>query len=428
MLRDGSTRAYIGRAEKIMPGCCLASMYLPPGRRTVIERAEGAYLYDPDGRSYLDFALGSGPMILGHAHPAVVEAVCAQAANGSTYFIMNTLAVELAERLVEAIPCAQSLRFQTTGSDATAAAMRLARAATGRSKILQFEGAYHGGHDQGQLAAVLGDYPIAAPQSDGLPRGAAADVLVAPFNDIRRTTEIIAANAGDLAAVIVEPLHRMFRPKPGFLAALKDVTHRNGALLIFDEVVTGFRLAWGGGQELYGVAPDLACYGKALGGGYPLSAVVGRKDLIALADPGRKGKEPFCFVGGTLTGNPVACAAGFATLDVLGKPGAYERLGALGRRLRDGLQRVAQRHGQTLQVLGEGSILQVVFLDGPEPVNHAGLRGADTAKSSAFVLGMVDEGVFMNPGGKFYVSLAHQDNEIDAAVEAADRVLSNFQH
>lgn len=411
-----------------MPGCCLASMYLPPGHRVVIERAEGAHLHDADGRSYLDFALGSGPMVLGHAHPAVVQAVCAQAAKGSTYFVMNGLAVELAEQLVAAIPCAESLRFQTTGSDATFAAMRIARAATGRSKILQFEGAYHGGHDQGQLAAVDGAYPNPAAQSAGLPEGAAVDVLVAPFNDIETTTALVAAHADDLAAIIVEPLHRIFPPKPGFLAALKDTAHRHGALLIFDEVVTGFRLAWGGGQAFYGVEPDIACYGKALGGGYPLSAVAGRRDLLAFADPGRKGKEPFCFVGGTLTGNPVACAAGLATLDVLAKPGTYERLGALSNRLRSGLRGVAQRYGQAIQILGEESILQPIFLDGPEPTNHAGLRTANAAKSNAFVLGMVDAGVFMNPGGKFYVSLAHTEADIDMAVEAAGHVLANFQH
>ena len=428
MIRRGPLNAnFVSRAEAVMPGCCLASMYLPPTRRVVIESAEGVRMKDADGTEYLDFALGSGPMLLGHAHPRIVEAVVNQVPRGSSYFVMNTGAVELAEQLLEAIPCGEALRFQTTGSDATFAALRIARAATGRSKVLQFEGGYHGGHDTGQLIAVSGNppnYPEPAATSAGIPDSAAQDVLVAPFNDIGTTRRIVEQHSGEIAAILVEPLHRVFPPRDDFLEELRQLATKHGAVLVFDEVVTGFRLAWGGGQERYGVIPDLACYGKAIGGGYPLSAVVGSRALLNFADPERKGEAPLCFVGGTFTGNPVACAAGLATLDVLRAPDTYERLYSLAAALSDGLIRLARKNGVAAHVLGEGPICQVVFKDGAKPSNHAELRLADHKKAMNFAFALIDRGIFVNPGGKFYLSLAHEQRDIDEALRAADTAFS----
>lgn len=420
---------WVSRAEATMPGCCLASMHLPPGHRVVIERAHGAHMFDAQGRKFVDFAMGSGPLILGHAHRAVVEAVTEQAALGSTYFVMNSKAVEMAEHLVAAIPCAEAVRFQLSGSDATFAAMRLARAATGRSKVLVFEGGYHGGHDVGQLVAVAGtppNYPTPRTTSAGVPEGSFRDVLVAPFNDLDTTRRIVAEHGATIAAILVEPLHRIFPPRDGFLQHLRDMADAIGAILIFDEVVTGFRLAWGGGQEVYGVLPDLACYGKVMGGGYPLAAVVGRRDLLEYANPDRKGQDPFCFVGGTLTGNPVACAAGLATLSELSNPECYPKLSALAERLRAGLASAARRHGNDIHIMGTGSILQVVFLEGEAPTSHRALARADGKRATRFSLGLIERGIFVNPGGKFYLSLAHSPEDINAAITAADDVLNKM--
>jgi glutamate-1-semialdehyde 2,1-aminomutase len=412
----------LDRAERYLPGACLGMMALPPDLRMVMVRGQGSKVYDAEGREYLDFMLGSGPLLLGHGRPEVVEAVLRQARLGSTFFALNEPAILLAEQLVEAVPCGEAVRFQTTGSEATFTALRLARAATGRDRVLKFEGGWHGGHDLGQLSAAPAaahPYPEAVPDCDGIPGGSRTDVLVAPFNDPDTAEEILGRHHREVAAVIVEPLQRSLKPEPGFLARLRDVTRAYGIALIFDEIVTGFRLAWGGAQERYGVVPDLACYGKVIGGGYPVSAVVGKRDFLQLADPGQKGRGKYCFVSGTLTGNPVACAAGLAALGVLRQPGVYERLHAVGRRLAEGLRRAGEAAGVPLQVLGDGPVLQVYFMsDGPLR-NHRDLLKADRVRAVRFGHELIRRGVYCAPGGKLYLSLAHTDEDIDRAVEIA---------
>jgi glutamate-1-semialdehyde 2,1-aminomutase len=413
-------------AEHYLPGACLGMMSLPPELRMVLVRGEGSRVYDAAGREYLDYMLGSGPLLLGHAHPAVVEAVQGQAALGSTFFALNEPAVRLAGQLALAVPCAEAVRFQTTGSEATFAALRLARAATGRDGVLKFEGGWHGGHDLGQLSGAPASehpYPEAVPDCDGIPAGACRDVLVAPFNDLDAAESLIEKHRHELAAVIVEPLQRALKPEPGFLEGLRDVTRRHGIVLVFDEIVTGFRLAWGGAQERYGVVPDLACYGKVIGGGYPVSAVVGQRDLLRLADPGQKGRGRYCFLSGTLTGHPVACAAGLATLAVLRQPGTYERLLALGERLAQGLRQAGADAGVPLQVLGDGPVLQVYFT-GHRPLrNHRDLLKADRGKAVRFGHELIRRGVYCTPGGKLYLSLAHTDADIARTLEIAAEVL-----
>ncbi|HEY7425650.1 MAG TPA: aminotransferase class III-fold pyridoxal phosphate-dependent enzyme [Gemmataceae bacterium] len=413
-------------AERYLPGACLGMMSLPPELRMVLVRGEGSRVYDAAGHEYLDYMLGSGPLLLGHSHPAVVEAVQRQAALGSTFFALTAPAVRLAEQLVEAVPCGEAVRFQTTGSEATFAALRLARAATGRDRVLKFEGGWHGGHDLGQLSgapAAERPYPEAVPDCDGIPAGACHDVLVAPFNNPEATAALIEQHKRELAAVIVEPLQRALKPEPGFLERLREATRRHGIVLVFDEIVTGFRLAWGGAQERYGVVPDLACYGKVIGGGYPVSAVVGRRDLMQLADPGQKGRGRYCFLSGTLTGNPVACAAGLATLEVLRQPGTFERLSALGERLARGLQQVGADTGVPLQVLGDGPVLQTYFT-GPGPLrNHRDLLRADRGKAVRFGHELIRRGVYCTPGGKLYLSLAHTDADIDRTLKVAAEAL-----
>jgi glutamate-1-semialdehyde 2,1-aminomutase len=413
-------------AERYLPGACLGMMHLPADIRMVMVRGQGSKLFDAAGKEYIDYMLGSGPLLLGHARPEVVEAVQKQAAAGSTFFALNEPAIRLAEKMVQAIPCGEAIRFQTTGSEATYTALRLARAATGRDRVLKFEGGWHGGHDLGQLSGAPGEphpFPEAVPDCDGIPAGACRDVLVAPFNDRGTTASILEEHHAEIAAVIVEPLQRALKPEPGFLESLRALTKKYGIVLVFDEVVTGFRLAWGGAQERYGVVPDLACYGKAMAGGYPLSAVVGKAELLNLADPRQKGQGRYCFVSGTLTANPVACAAGMAALSVLEQPGVYDRLHAISQRLAEGLRQAGVAAGVPLQVLGDGPVLQVFFTAHQPLRNHRDLLRADKKKAVQFGYELIRRGVYCTPGGKLYLSLAHSDADIDRTVEVAGEAL-----
>ncbi|MSO93388.1 MAG: aspartate aminotransferase family protein [Rhodospirillales bacterium] len=419
-----SQDALLKMAEKYIPGACVGSLYLPANLRMVMTRAEGSKLYDAGGKEYIDCMLGSGPLVIGNSHPQVVEAVQRQAALGSTYYALNEPAVKLAAKIVEAAPCGETMRFQTTGSDATEGALRIARAATGRQKVLKFEGGFNGGHDSTQFSRSSVEdllHPESVPDSDGVPESLRQDTVIAPFNDPETTVRLIEEHRNELAAVIIEPLQRSLKPEPGFLEAVRAATEKHGIVFIFDEIVTGFRLAWGGAQERYGVVPDLACYGKAVGGGYPVSAIVGRAALMKLADPGKKGQGgPYCFLSGTMTANPIACVAGLVTLEVLEQPGTYERLFAIGERLADGIRKAARKVGVPVLVAGDGPVLQVHFTDRKELRNHRDLLKTDTKKGSQFGLEMISRGVYFTPGSKIYLSLAHTDRDIERTIEAAE--------
>jgi len=337
---EGAIDELLADAEAIFPGRSTGSYAVPEWMKDmIVARGDGSRLYGADGTPYLDYILGSGPMFLGHAHPRVVAAVQEQAALGSTFYALNEPVIRLGRTIVDASPCAESIIFASSGAEATYLALRLARAFTGRELILRFAGGYHGHHD------------YASTDSAGVPRATAATVLVAPFNDIEAVRQELDAHRGEVAAVLVEPLHRVTRPLPGFLADLKRAAQEAGALLIFDEVVTGFRLAWGGGQERYGVTPDLATYGKIIGGGYPVSAIAGRRDVLERASPRRSGEKDYAFISGTLSGNPIGAVAGFATLTELSQPGVCERLDHAGETLRAGSGREpALRLCQRLEV------------------------------------------------------------------------------
>lgn len=409
------------RAHRYLVGGCMGMFRMPDGVATVFHRGQGSRIYDIAGREYIDYVMGSGPLILGHAHPAVVDAVQRQVALGSTFFGLNEPVIRLAERLVEAAPCGERARFDSSGTAGTFDALRLARAFTGREKILKFEGGWHGAHDYAQQSAVPAhptDGPAAVPDSAGIPKAVSQSVLVAPFNRAETAVELIAAYADDLAAVILEPFQRALRPAPGFLEALRKATQEHGVVLIFDEVVTGFRIAWGGAQERYGVVPDLAVYGKTISGGYPLAAVCGRADIMDYADPRRKGKSPYVFISGTSNGNPVSTSAGLATLDELEKEGVYTRLYEIAGKLRAGLEALAKERGLPMQVLGEGPVLQPFFTDA-DIVTHADTLKADAAAARRFGTELIARGIFVNPGGKLYLSLAHTDADIDRTLEAA---------
>lgn len=417
---------WLSRADCYFPGACLGMMSLPADLQMVMVRGQGSKVYDAAGKEYLDYMLGSGPLLLGHARPEVVEAVQRQAALGSTFFALNEPAIRLAQAIVEASPCAAAVRFQTTGSEAVFAALRLARAATGRDKVLKFEGGWHGGFDLGQLSGAPSNpppFPQPVPDCDGISPASQREVLVAPFNDVATTRTLIEEHHRDLAAIVVEPLQRALKPEPGFLESLRALSRQFGIVLVFDEIVTGFRLAWGGAQERYGVVPDLACYGKVIGGGYPLSAVAGKKELLQLADPRQKGRGRYCFMSGTLTGNPIAAAAGVATLDVLRADGVFQHLHALGQRLAQGLHEAGTAASVPLQVLGDGPVLQAFFTAHQPLRNHRDLLRADKKRAVVFGHELIRRGVYCAPGGKLYLSLAHTAADIDRTVDIATAAL-----
>lgn len=408
-------------ASRLMPGGSPNMLTLPDDVAAVFVRGEGARLFDADGRGYVDFVLGSGPMVLGHAHPAVVAAVRSQVALGSTFYALNPSVVHLAQCLVDASPCGEKVRFTTTGTDATFFALRMARAFTGRQTVLKFDGGWHGAHDIAQFgvssrAVSAVEHP--APESGGIPDALADTVLVAPFNDTGAAADLITARADRIAAVIVEPMQRAIPPEPGFLQALRQVTERHGIVLIFDEVVTGFRLAWGGAQERYGVTADIAVYGKTITGGHPQAAVCGRADILDTSDPARRGRPDSAFVSGTFLGNPVSAAAGLATLAELEKPGVYPRLQAVGDRIAEGLESLGAEVGVPLRVVGDGPVRQPFFTEG-EVRSHRDEVAADAALARRFGIEWMRRGVFVTPGGKLYLSLAHTDADLDRALDAA---------
>ena len=324
-------------------------------------------MWDTGGREYLDMTMAWGAALIGHAHPKVLEAASAAATNGANFAAVNRPMVELAERIADLSPCVERLRFVASGTEATMLCLRTARAATGRPKILKFEGAYHGQHPEG-VTSLVGSDPPELPRPDPAGTGAPwveRDVLVAPYNDLAATEQILTDHAADLAAVIVEPLHRCIPPVDGFLQGLREVTAKLGIVLVFDEVVTGFRLALGGAQEYYGVSPDLVAYGKGLGGGFPIGVFGGQAEIMEAVNEQRLPGPNYAWSASTTGGNPVSSAAALATIDVFSEPGVYDRLHAMGRQLREQLGQALGQVGETAQVLGDGPLAQSVFLDRP---------------------------------------------------------------
>ena len=402
-----------------------AAAYLPGGSNgntvtmdTVIRGGRGPRVWDLSGNEYIDYALGSGPMLIGHANPEVVAAVSEQLSQGTTYFGLNEHAILLAEEIVQAVPCAEKVRFASSGTEATFFALRAVRAYRGRDKILKFEGGFHGMNDYGLMSMAPSkpsDFPTPTPDSSGIPKSLQGDVLVAPFNDIETTSAIIERYHEELAGVIVEPLQRVIPPAPGFLEGLRDVTRRFHVPLIFDEIVTGFRFAYGGAQEFYGVTPDMCTLGKAVAGGFPLSVVAGSADIMenfAPSDPG----APFVMQEGTFNGNPIGSVAGLATLKVLRREGTYERLFATGNRLKKALTRLLYEAEMPAQVVGEAPMFDVIFTD-HKITNYRSLLDRDQPKVMRFTDLLRERGIFKNHG-KYYVSTTHGDAEVEQTISA----------
>jgi glutamate-1-semialdehyde 2,1-aminomutase len=414
----------VQRAARVFPGGVLGSHRSGPGLEFVVREGRGAHLWDTNGQRYTDYLLGSGPMLLGHAHPAVLDAVRRALARGTTYMLLNEPIIELAEEVVRAVACAEQVRFTGTGSEATFFALRAARAYRGREKIMKFEGGFHGTHDYAVMSVSPRSpkaFPASTADSAGVPYAVGETVLIAPYNDLATTQALIDAHHHELAAVIVEPYQRTIVPAPGFLAGLREVTRRHAVPLVFDEIVTGFRFAYGGAQEYYGVVPDLVALGKVLAGGFPLAAVAGRAEIMRHFDPALEGTRDHVWQAGTLNGNPIAAAAGLATLAELRKPGTYERLHRLGTRLRDGLAAAVRRHGLAARVTGEPPVFDILFTD-REIVDYRATLTADANRIRRFNQECLRRGV-VKAVNKIYVSLAHTDADIDETLAVFDEVL-----
>ncbi len=404
-----------------------ADAYFPGGstghgsRGFIVGGGRGSHIWDASGNEYIDYLLGSGPMIVGHAHPEVVEAVRNQLETGSTFFGATEETVLLAEEVVNAVACADKVRFCCTGTEATMFAMRAARAFRGRDKILKFDGAYHGMNDHAMMSIFPTeqlDYPQAEPNSAGIPKSVEDEVLVAPFNDLETTAAIVEQYHDEIGGVIVEPMQRLILPVTGFLAGLREITNQYEIPLIFDEVVTGFRLGYGGAQEYYGVTPDLCTLGKAVGGGHPLTAVAGRDEIMAHFDQAGMPSGKSLPQAGTLNGNPIASAAGLATLNILKREGTYERKEAVGRTLREGLQERLDVAEIPAKVIGENVMFDVYFTQ-EDIVDHRGTMRADDDKKNEFN-GLLRENGIYKGGSKFYLSTAHDDKDVKATLAAFD--------
>ena len=378
-----------------------------------IREGHGSRVIDENGREFIDYLISSGPMILGHGHREVNEAVHAQLDRGMTFFANNTAGLELAEEICRAVACADQLRYVSTGGEADMYAMRLARAHTGRPKILKFEGGYHGMSAEALMSLAptrLQNFPRPVPDSAGIPESVEDGILVAPFNDADFAASLIDEHADEIAGVIVEPLQRLIPPAPGFLETLREKTAQHGIVLIFDEVVTGFRLAYGGAQEAYGVTPDLCTLGKIIGGGLPLAAIAGREDIMRHFDRDAVGAEGFTFQIGTLSGNPLAAAAGLKTLEVLRRPGAYETLYGYGERLMAAMSDPLTAEGIPHQIVGAPVLFDVIFTAIPVRT-YRDMQTGD-ARLAAIFNGAVREKGILKPAAKLYPHLALSETDL----------------
>ena len=395
------------------------------GTPLFIKQGRGSRLYDEDGNEFIDYVGSWGPLILGHAHPRVVKAVKKAVEHGSSFGAPTQLETTLAKLISDAMPSIEMVRFVNSGTEATMSAIRLARAFTGRSKMVKFAGCYHG-HSDGLLAkAGSGMATLGIPSSPGVPAAVTADTLVAPYNNVEAVEQLFKDFASDIAAVIVEPIAGNMGavlPKPGFLESLRNLTRQSGALLIFDEVITGFRVAYGGAQQLYKIAPDLTCLGKIIGGGLPVGAYGGRRDIMQMVAPSGP-----VYQAGTLAGNPLAMTAGIETITILKESSVYQELEKKSSLLEKGIIKAANKAGVDIQLPRIGSMFTIFFAKAPVTDYETAAR-ADTTLYARFFHQMLSQGVYLPPSQfeAAFVSVAHTHRVIQATISAAEKAFASL--
>ena len=424
--KTANSEEIFSAAQKLMPGGVsspVRAFKSVGGQPIVFDHVKGAYIWDVDGNQYIDYVGTWGPAICGHAHPEVIQALHEALEKGTSFGAPCALENVLAEMVIDAVPSIDVVRFVNSGTEACMSVLRLMRAFTGRDKIVKFEGCYHGHADMFLVKAGSGVATLGLPDSPGVPKSSTNNTLTAPYNDLETVKKLFANNPDQIAGVILEPVvgnSGFVTPDAGFLEGLREITKEYGALLIFDEVMTGFRIAYGGAQEKFGVTPDLTTLGKVIGGGLPVGAYGGRADIMSMVAPAGP-----MYQAGTLSGNPLAMTAGIKTLELLRKPGAYEQLDRITKKLSTGLLKVAQEAGH--EVTG-GSISAMfgMFFTGKEVHNYDDAKTSDMKKFARFHRGMLESGIYLAPS-QFeagFTSLAHTDEDIDKTLAAAKEVLS----
>lgn len=425
---SASQQHWVERAKAVLPAGGFGNF----DPNLVLREGKAAQVWDEDGNEYIDFLIGSGPMLLGHSHPEVVEAIQKQLGLGQTFFANNSKGIELAEEICKAVPCADQLRYVSTGGEADMYAIRLARAFTGRENILKFEGGYHGMSADAQMSTFpqkLLDFPAAEPDSAGIPSAVQKNILVAPYNDSQYLETLLATHGSGLAAIMVEPLQRIVPPAEGFLAFLREQCDRFGIVLIFDEVVTGFRFAYGGAQEHYGVTPDVCTLGKIIGGGLPMAAIAGRSDIMAHFDKAAVAADKSLVQIGTLSGNPLSAAAGLKSLEILRRPGQFEALYATGERLMRHVSASLGKYEIAHRIVGHPTLFDVVFADQPVSSYRDVIR-ADGRRAAIYNKVLRQNGILKSPS-KMYPSLALSEQDLThtaAAIELAAEAVANAEN
>jgi len=421
MKKHSLSKKLFSRAMKMIPGGVnspVRAFRAVGGNPLFIEKAKGSRIFDADGNSYIDYVLSWGPMILGHAHPRVVAALKKAAEKGTSFGAPTALEVELAELVIKAYPSMDKVRMVNSGTEATMSAIRVARGFTGRDKIVKFEGCYHGHADGLLVKAGSGATTFGVPDSPGVPRSCAQNTITLPFNDIPALKRVLEKEWKKIACVITEPVVGNIGcvlPNPGFLETLRKLTRKFGIVLIFDEVMTGFRVSFGGAQAYYGIKPDMTCLGKVTGGGLPVGAYGGKKEIMSMVSP-----EGPVYQAGTLSGNPLAMTAGIETIKELSRPGVYVAIEQKSAMLEEGLKDAARKAGVKTRFYRAGSMFCTYFSD-VDVMDYTTAKKADSGKFSRFFSGMLEQGVNLAPSQyeAGFMSLAHAARDIDATVKAA---------
>jgi glutamate-1-semialdehyde 2,1-aminomutase len=415
---------WIAKAKDVLPAGGFGNF----DHSIIISRGQGSHVWDEDGVEYIDYLIGSGPMLIGHGHPEVLEVVLEQLPKGMTFFANNARGIELADAICKAVPCCEQIRFVTSGGEADMYALRLARAYTGKTKILKFEGGYHGMSAEAQMSLAPTrkvNFPQAVPDSAGIPTSISDEVLIAPFNDLA-AVEALLSEHDDIAAIIVEPLQRIIPPQPGFLAGLRALCDIYHVLLIFDEIVTGFRLAYGGAQERYGVIPDICTLGKIIGGGFPLAALGASAEMMQHFDKAIVGGDKWLMQLGTLSGNPVASVAGLKTMEILQRPGQYETLRQTGKRLQKMQSDRLNKEGISHQVVGDETLFDIIFTEnGCSDYRSTKHNQPDLAALYNHTLR--EQGILKSPS-KLYPSLAISEEDLHQTEAAVDIAVDAISH